>query len=591
MTTDTPSIEGIEFIQCVRDNGSVSLWKARQTTLDRIVTVRILYGADAANPALRNDFVGTSRILAQLHNEGIIEVYDISDSVANPYMVAEWADGPTVAEAVANAHGPLPVRASLATASQIATALDSAWNEKRLLFRNLKPTEIRLAKEQAKIVNFGLAVAVPQGSDFFNSNGEIVGTPHFSAPEQLQGLPIDFRAEMFSLGATLYLMLTGHPPYEQMMPEQILTAAKPGCIVNPRDLNPKVTTAMANLVAKLMMRDPRDRYASWKDFRADVASILAGKPAPRLSSMQLEGSMIAAPVNNPAPAESNANAAGKFESAANEAHGHGGSFFHGLLWLILAAWIVVLGNDRLGNPLGLPFTIFGESVNASSDIVSETAPVPATIGESEPSQSVNEYGWTTSAEPAAPKSYAEMVSQNQTAPSQDEEIAIPDEAAKALAAAILDGGAQAALSALDKIGLDAKAAGELRDALSAIPDSNEMVMDTLLDRQGEVVTIIYMDKERNIKPLRGVNGVLDTEFIVDGQPPRQVSFPIAKLSAAERLRWMPTPDGEEEQVAYCLLAIQAGKRSVAMSHAVECGPLAPVIKAAAATIESAETEE
>ena len=592
MTTDTLSIEGIEFLELVRDNGSISLWKARQTALDRLVTVRVLHGPAAADPALRAEFAGISRILAKLHCDGVIEVYDISDSASNPYMVAEWADGPTVAEAVANAHGPLSLRTSLAAATQIASALDTAWNERRLLFRNLKPTEIRIGKEQAKIVNFGLAVSVPQGSDSYNVNGEIVGTPHFSAPEQLRGLPVDFHSEMFSLGATLYLMLTGHPPYEQMTPEQILANDKPGCIVNPRDLNPKVTPATANLVARLMMRDPKDRYESWKDFRADVASILAGKPSPRLAAAPTGESMVAVPAKTPASPEAPAtSAAGKFGNAAKDVHRQGASFFHGLLWLLLAAWIVVLGNDRLGNPLNLPFKLPSMATPSNSGEIGDED------GDAgfEPAAERDAGDFTPDdAAPAAPAvleaAHPAPVPAQPAKPSPAK-AELPASAVGALASALLEGGVQAAVAALPGLGLDKSAESEIRDALSAIPDADEMVMDTLLERKDEVVTIVYQGKERDIKPLRGVNGVLHTDFIVSGQPPRPVSFPISKLGADERLRWMPTPDGEGEHSAYCLLALQAGKRDVALSHAGECGPLAPVFKAASETIGAANTEE
>lgn len=308
--------------------------------------------------------------------------------------------------------------------------------------------------------------------------------------------------------------------------------------------------------------------------------------------------MVAPPAKAPPPSEAGT-AASRIESAARDVHGRNGSFFHALLWLLLAAWIVVLGNDRLGNPLGLPFTLFGEGSLLSAlggDNRGEDAGEDVeAVDEDLPADEVSSGGDVVAEDEVAPADDLERprpqpsATAVESAPRQ-QKPALPDSAVDALARALLDGGRDAAVAALAGLGLDKSVESTLRDALSEIPDADVMVMDTLLERRGEVVTIIYYGKERDIRPIRGVNGALEAEFVGDGQGVRQVTFQIAKLSADERLRWMPNPGGEAEQSAYCLLAIQAGKRAAALSHAAECGPLAPIFKAAA-EMAVAEEEE
>ncbi|MGI6495798.1 MAG: protein kinase domain-containing protein [Kiritimatiellia bacterium] len=547
---DTPSLPGFEILELVRSGGTTVTWKARQTSLDRLVTLEFLQDSIAGDPAVRANFIAIARALAKVRHPGILEAYDVVDLPGEtPYAVMEWADGKTVAEVVDAVHGPLNALSSVQTAIQVAEALEAAWIGQRLLFRNIKPSEIRLTPGQAKITGFSLACQVPEGQDALPASGEVVGTPQFSAPEQLLGQAVDIRADIYALGATLYTMVTGGLPFGTLDPVEILRSLETLRAPHPRTLVPMLPPGVGAVISRFMMRRPEDRPASWRDAIEDLKTVFAGKPLRRRGAPARGPSMVepspsarppASPATSPSPPSDTADggapqntaaAAGKFEDAASEIHRSGGGFFRFLLWILLLVWLVLLGNDRLDNPLGLPFRIFpgaseqadeGEAA-ASADAASATPRSPAEQAEGTP-----ESPDAPVAQPPDPVAPAPA----KTLPPP--ESSLPDEACRALLDALRDGGVPAALEALPDRKLPAETADALRAALEAIPDVNVLVMDSLLLHRGEEVDIVYMGKTRRIRPIRGIEGELTTEFVEEGQSARAISFRIPHRQAGRR---------------------------------------------------------
>jgi serine/threonine-protein kinase len=251
----TPHIAGYRFIAPVRDSSLSVTWKAVQTSLDRVVAIKVLYPAVASDEVQKRHFVDIARTVSRLRHPGFVQVFDVVEDAPQPFVVMEHVEGETLAERVA-AQGPLPPALAARVVLCLAEALDHAWGNARLVLRNLKPTEVRFAAPTVpKIVDFGLAIrSIPATDCAALDGGHIVGTPQFIAPEQTRpGAMPDFRADMYALGATLYFLLTGRVPFGEMDPVAILDRQVNGQIPHPRAIDSRLPPAVCSLAVRLKM--------------------------------------------------------------------------------------------------------------------------------------------------------------------------------------------------------------------------------------------------------------------------------------------------------------------------------------------------
>lgn len=169
------------------------VWKARDTRLNRIVAIKQLHTAHSAR------FQQEARAIAALNHPHVCTLYDIGPD----YLVMEYIDGTPL-------RGPLPIDEALRLAGQIASALEAA-HEKGILHRDLKPANVLVTMGSAKLLDFGIAKVMTEGNGDVTATVEgIVGTIAYMSPEQAQGKPLDERSDVFSFGAVLYELLSGH---------------------------------------------------------------------------------------------------------------------------------------------------------------------------------------------------------------------------------------------------------------------------------------------------------------------------------------------------------------------------------------------
>ncbi|WP_229403581.1 serine/threonine-protein kinase [Micromonospora okii] len=250
--------------------GMGEVWPARDTLLDRPVIVKFVSAAGLNAEAVRR-FRREALLTARLDHPGVPAVYDLGQQAGRPYVVLQKIDGITLTDLVAE-QGPLPFGWVAAIGAQISSILLAA-RRIDLVHRDLKPSNVMLDTSGAvKVLDFGLAAV--HGDDRYSritQSGQSLGTVGYMAPEQILGQPTDHRTDLYGLGATLFDLLTGRPPFDDMTTMTTVRRQLDGPPPRPAPLRADIPAELDDLVHALLAVDPRDRPAS----AADAYSVLA----------------------------------------------------------------------------------------------------------------------------------------------------------------------------------------------------------------------------------------------------------------------------------------------------------------------------
>ena len=264
------------------------VYQAYQRSLNRVVALKMVREAHLSSAGDRARFRAEAEAAARLHHPNIVAVYEVGAAEGQAYFCMEYVAGDTLGKLVA-ARGPLPPREAARLVALIAHAVQHA-HEHGVLHRDLKPSNILLETHQGdgsagssalpvpKVTDFGLAKVVDR-TETLTRTGAVVGTPSYMAPEQATGRSdITPAADVYSLGAILYELLTGRPPFRAAHPVDTLLMVLEQDPVPPRDLVPGVDRDL-ELVCLKCLQKPRDlRYASAAGLARDLDSFLAGEP-------------------------------------------------------------------------------------------------------------------------------------------------------------------------------------------------------------------------------------------------------------------------------------------------------------------------
>jgi serine/threonine protein kinase len=223
-----------EIVALVGEGGMGQVFKARDTRLDRTVAIKMLPASLAADPQRRERFEREARNVSRLEHPHICPLYDVGEHEGHAYLVMQFLDGDTLAERLA--HGPLTITQTLEYGIQIAEALAAA-HRAGIVHRDLKPGNIMITRTGARLLDFGLARTVPGGTSVnttlgdhaarvagLTTEGTILGTLSYMAPEQIDGREVDTRADVFAFGAVLFEMLTGMKAFEGETPARVMSA-------------------------------------------------------------------------------------------------------------------------------------------------------------------------------------------------------------------------------------------------------------------------------------------------------------------------------------------------------------------------------
>ena len=204
------TISGCEILEKTAEGGMGSVYRARHKALDRIVCVKIL------SPSLSEDkkavelFLTEARAIAQLDHPNIVNVYNVGKESGYYFIVMSFIEGQTLS-AKLKKEKVIPINTVLDLFDGILQGLATA-HEKGIIHRDIKPSNILITPQgQAKLVDFGIAKKVNKTGS--TKTTELAGTAYFIAPEQALGANLDTRADLYSIGASMYYVLTGHFPY------------------------------------------------------------------------------------------------------------------------------------------------------------------------------------------------------------------------------------------------------------------------------------------------------------------------------------------------------------------------------------------
>jgi serine/threonine protein kinase len=252
-----------ELRSVIASGGMGTVYRAFDTTLNRMVAVKLMKKELLTEPKALEDFYREARACASLNHTNIIHIYTFDEFEAQRYLVMELAD-----------HGSLDTRIDKQTrvaeldvldiGTKIASALDLALKHD-LLHRDIKPGNILFdADHEPKLVDFGLA----RSAEAEPEDGNVAwGTPYYVAPEKIKRERETFLSDMYSLGATLYHALTGHVPFEAATVEEVALAHVQTPLTPPNLVVPEVTQATSDALVKVMAKDPADRFSSYFEFR------------------------------------------------------------------------------------------------------------------------------------------------------------------------------------------------------------------------------------------------------------------------------------------------------------------------------------
>ena len=254
--------------------GMASVYLGRDTELDRPVALKVLSEALAADDAFRQRFEREARLAARLSHPNLVGVYDVGEDEGRPFIVLEYVKGENLAELLSR-RGRLPPDEARGLALHAARA-HAHVHEAGLVHRDVKPQNLILRGDGTlKLADFGIARAAEATA--LTQAGTILGTAAYLAPEQALGEEVTAAADVYSLGAVLYELVTGQPPFEIETLAELAEKQRRMEIAPPGDLAPRVPPDLENVVMRCLARDPAYRPTA----EEVVAELSATKPLPR----------------------------------------------------------------------------------------------------------------------------------------------------------------------------------------------------------------------------------------------------------------------------------------------------------------------
>ncbi|HNA34802.1 MAG TPA: Stk1 family PASTA domain-containing Ser/Thr kinase [Microthrixaceae bacterium] len=277
MAEQEPRVLGdrYEIHQRLARGGMAQVYLARDRSLDRPVAVKELVPEFATDPSFVERFRREAQAAANLSHPNIVGVYDWGTQDGTYFIVMEYVDGPSLSQVIRR-DGPLHPRRAAELAGEVAAALGFA-HSRGVVHRDVKPGNVLLtATGQSKVTDFGIARALSSPDDDLTQAGSVMGTATYFSPEQAQGLPVDPRSDLYSLGVVLYEMVTGRPPFSGDTPLAIAYKHVQDQPAPPSTIVPEVPRGLEAIIMKLLQKRPDDRYPSAEALRADLNRYLDG---------------------------------------------------------------------------------------------------------------------------------------------------------------------------------------------------------------------------------------------------------------------------------------------------------------------------
>jgi WD40 repeat protein len=273
---DLPAIPGYEILEQLGRGGMGVVYRARQVRLNRIVALKMIRAGQLTSAAELQRFQREAEAVAELEHPHIVPIYEIGEHAGHPYFSMKLVEGGSLVQHLAR------LRKDLRAAAQLLATIARAvhhMHQHGILHRDLKPANILLDSQgQPYVADFGLAKRI-DGDTCLTQSGVIVGTPSYMAPEQAGARKgLSTAVDVYSLGAILYELLTGRPPFRAETPLDTLLQVLEREPERPRALDPRIERDLEIICLKCLQKDPRKRYSNAEALAEELQRFLNGEP-------------------------------------------------------------------------------------------------------------------------------------------------------------------------------------------------------------------------------------------------------------------------------------------------------------------------
>lgn len=266
------TVEKYEVVDEIGHGGMATVYRARDTRLNRLVALKVMHPHLQGAPEARQRFAREAVTVARLRHPSILEIYDYSGEGSEvSFISTELLTGPTLKRYVEE-HPDIPPEIAACMTLQVARALGAAHAE-GVIHRDVKPENVLLHENRClKLTDFGIAQLVDVQS--MTTTGQVLGSPGHMAPEQIEGRECDARTDLFSLGTVLFLLATGTLPFTGNNPHQVLKRIMEGLHQDPQQVRPEIGGKLSRIIQKLLEVEPAKRYASAIELEHDLLSFI-----------------------------------------------------------------------------------------------------------------------------------------------------------------------------------------------------------------------------------------------------------------------------------------------------------------------------
>jgi len=408
------------------------------TVLGRTVAIKMLAPQFADDDGFVQRFRREAQAAASIGNPHIVSVFDTGSDDGVHYIVMEYVEGKTLAEYLAGGGRIMPDRA-IDIAMDVCNALEAA-HAQGVIHRDIKPGNIMLNERgEVKVADFGIA-RVTTTAETVAQTAAILGTASYLSPEQAQGLPVDGRSDIYSLGCVLFEMVTGRPPFLGDSPVAVASKQVLEQPIPPSRLNPDVTADLDAVILRALSKNPANRYRSAEEMRADLDRAKRGLPVDATPLLAAGTTQV---IDRPPPQSTQV-----LPPPGEPEHRNWIpivvtliliALLGGLLWF-LAANLLSDDNQQTGVLITVP-NVVGKTRNQAEADLQEAGLKVGTITKVQPTDATQTPGTVTEQDPAANEEVERETPVNLTVVANPEAVTIPDLEGKSVAdaqAALLD---------------------------------------------------------------------------------------------------------------------------------------------------------
>ncbi len=265
--------DALVVVRLIGRGGSGTIYMAWDDAHQRSVAIKFLHRDYSSNPTILARFEREGRIFQELHHPNLVEIYEAGRQHGRLYIVTEFVPGKNLYQLLQK-EGAFSIRRALLVCRDVAAGI-AAMHARGIVHRDLKPENImiRTTDQVVKILDFGIAKDLKASLDL-TQLGTYIGTPAYSAPEQVRGDKIDHRADIFSLGVILYELLTGKVAFDGRHSTEVLHATLRDRPIPVNELNGKVTLPVARLIERMIEKQPAHRFENAKLVEMEMSRVL-----------------------------------------------------------------------------------------------------------------------------------------------------------------------------------------------------------------------------------------------------------------------------------------------------------------------------